>query len=157
MKLITLILLTFVSLLSFISNVSIADEESLGILKCEVSGPQRYIDNPRTMTLTIIPPKNDDHGFLMYLDKDHNPEQVIIFGSAIGEIQVEYGNYTERRDLIFTNVGHKNGSSHKGFWVRAGVMQHPSFFMIDVWDENIPIHVMDTSQPQPMMTGNCSE
>ena len=149
-------LLYLTSFIFFISNVSVAAAEDLQILTCDVIGSQKHGDNPRTMTLTIIPPSNDERGYLWHLDQDNNPGHVLVFGSAVGEIQVDYGSYTERRDLIFINVGNSDGSSHKAFWIRSGVMQHPSFLSINIWDEDIPIYLMDTSQAQPMLTGNCS-
>jgi hypothetical protein len=128
----------------------------LHVLECEVSGQSIAGGGDRVIRLTITPPQGDSRGNLWHLNEDNEPGQVISFGSAIGQVHVDYGGYEERRELIFQRVGHPNGSSHVAFWLREGVMQHAAFIQIDIWDEKIPINMLDASQPQPLLRGNCS-
>lgn len=142
-------------LCSMVSTLAAAND-TLHVLECEVSGPPGVGGEDRVIRLVITPPQEESRGNLWHLNEDHEPGQVVSFGSAIGTVHVNYGGYEEQRDLIFQSVGHPNGSSHVAFWLREGVMQHAAFIVVDIWDERIPINMLDASQSQPLLRGNCS-
>lgn len=138
-------------LLFSLMRVSAAD--TLELLECRATGPSKI--GERVVEFTIIPPKSNERLDLWTLTEDEQSGQKIKSGVAKGEIQIDYGGHSERRDLIFLKVGNTNGVSHVAFWLRSGVSQHPNFVIVDIWDPEIPVQVMESVEPQPYLTGNC--
>ena len=141
---------TFVLLMLMQSTIA----ESSSILTCTISGDPKL--GKRVVKLTVVPPKSNERFNLWALTEEHEPETLIKQAVGVGRVQVDYGRHTEQSDLIFLRVGNENGSSHVAFWLRGGVFQHPNFIIIDVWESDIPIHLMESVEPQPYLTGNCS-
>lgn len=127
--------------------------ETLKVLECQATGPSKL--GERLVEFTIIPPISNERFSLWTLTEEDQPDQLVKSGVAKGEIQIDYGGHTERRDLIFLKVGNMNGSSHVAFWLRSGVFQHPNFVIVDIWDPEIPVQVMESIEVHPYLTGNC--
>lgn len=141
--------------LSTLAAMQTGAEETLNVLDCRVTGPSKT--GERVVEFTIIPPKSSERLSLWTLTEDNRPDQMIKSGVARGEIQVDYGGHSERRDLVFLSVGNTNDASHVAFWLRSGVFQNPNFVIVDIWDPEIPVQVMETVEPQPYLTGNCTQ
>ncbi|WP_146218715.1 hypothetical protein [Halomonas sp. LBP4] len=132
----------------------VAAAESSRILTCTVSGDSKL--EQRVVKLTVIPPKPNENLNLWALTEKNEPGVLIKQAVGKGEIEVDYGGHTERRDLFFLSIGNENGSSHVAFWLREGVFQHPNFIIVDVWKPDISVQLMESVEPQPYLTGNCS-
>lgn len=137
-----------------LSAVQAGAAEPLKVLDCRATGPSKV--GERVVEFTIIPPRSSDRLSLWTLTEDDRPDQLVKFGVARGEIQVDYGSHTERHDLVFLTVGNSNGASHVAFWLRSGVFQHPNFVIVDIWDPEIPVQLMESVEPQPYLRGNCT-
>jgi len=109
----------------------------------------------RVVEFKIISPSSSECLSLWTFSEDDRPDQLIKAGVARGEIQVDYGNHSERHDLVFLRVGNPNGTSHVAFWLRSGVYRHPNFVIVDIWDPEIPVQMMESVEPQPYLTGSC--
>lgn len=127
--------------------------ERLKVLDCRASGPSKT--GERVVEFTMIPPNSGEDLSLWTFTEDDRPGQLVKSGVARGEIQVDYGSHSERHNLVFLTVGNSNGKSHVAFWLRSGVFQHPNFVIVDIWDPEIPVQVMESVEPQPYLTGNC--
>lgn len=139
--------------LSTLAAMQTGAAEPLKVLDCRVTGPSKI--GERVVEFTIIPPKSSERLSLWTFTEDDRPDQLVKSGAARGEIQVDYGSHSERHDLIFLAVGNPNGTSHVAFWLRSGVFRHPNFVIVDIWDPEIPVQVMESVEPQPYLTGNC--
>lgn len=128
--------------------------ESFSSLTCTVRGDSEL--GQRVIELSIVPPKPNDRFNLWALTEENEPGALIKQAVGKGEIEVDYGSHTERRDLYFLIIGNRNGSSHVAFWMQEGVFQHPNFIVVDVWEPDIPVQLMESVEPQPYLTGNCS-
>lgn len=127
--------------------------ESLKVLDCRATGPSKT--GERVVEFTIMPPRSGGGLSLWTFTEDDRPDQLVKSSVARGEIQVDYGGHSERHDLVFLTVGNPNGTSHVAFWLRSGVFQHPNFVIVDIWDPEISVQVMESVEPQPYLTGNC--
>lgn len=139
--------------LSGISLTQVGAAETLQVLECRATGSSE--SGQRVVKFMIVPPKSNERLNLWMFTEDDRPDQLVKSDVAQGEIQIDYGSHTERHDLIFLKVGNAKGSSHVAFWLRSGVFQHPNFVVVDIWDPEIPVQLMESVEPQPYLTGNC--
>lgn len=139
--------------ISMVATVRADAPQPLKVLDCRATGPSKA--GERVIEFTIIPPKPGGNLSLWTLTEDDQPDKLIKSGVAKGEIEVDYGSHSERHDLVFLSVGNRNGASHVAFWFRSGVLQHENFVVVDIWDPEIPVQVMESAEPQPYVTGHC--
>jgi len=162
-KLLTIVFILFIFL--FISVDSYADTLSSKILKCKVEGDHGMpgLDNmlgKRVLELIIVPPSKDQFPFgdqildLWIVKENGEPKTLVKRFVGVGSIEVNYGSYSETRELTFLQIG-KGGTSHVAVWTRKGLFEHPNFLRVNVWDKDKPIWVMESVEPSPFLTGHC--
>jgi len=141
----------FLLLLTVTTRSVAADSEA--ILTCTVTGESKI--GTRVVNLKVVPPKAGEWFHLWALTDEHEPGHLLKNTVGVGTVEVDYGGYIERRDLVFLQIGTEGGSSHVAFWLRKGVFEHANFLIIDIWDPSIPIHLVESVEPEPFLSGNC--